>query len=143
MSATGSLTIDGVDFTPTVRDAEHIAVEFEVEAAGKNFKPRLVIGSEPGSLSWTANVQDAFELRVKWVKGPARQRIRNRSNASHRRISDTTTRSPREAPLVIAISDVEARPYSAATRRSSSPLSSTTKHARRRAFAGADWTLHE
>ena len=68
MSATGSLTIDGVDFTPTVRDAEHNAVEFEVEAAAKNFKPRLVIGSEPGSLSWTANAQDAFELRVKWVK---------------------------------------------------------------------------
>ena len=70
-SATGSLTVDGVGkfgFTPTVRDADHIAVAFDMQTAGKNFKPRLVIGSEFGSLSWTADTKDTFELRVKWAK---------------------------------------------------------------------------
>lgn len=70
-NATGSLTIDGVgklEFTPKVRDAEHIAVAFDLQAGAKHLKPSVVIGSERGSLSWTADTKDAFELRVKWAK---------------------------------------------------------------------------
>lgn len=70
--STANVTVDGVgkfEVTPTLRDADHIAVAFDVQSAGKQFKPRIVIGTEPGAISWTAtNATDAFELRVKWVK---------------------------------------------------------------------------
>ena len=70
--AEGSMTVEDVgriSFTPTLRSSDTVAVDFVIDSGGKHLQPRLVLGSEPGSMSWKSNTGgDAFVIRVRWSR---------------------------------------------------------------------------
>jgi hypothetical protein len=69
---TGSLKLETatVSFTPRRIDAQKIAVDFELVAGEKAFKPRLVLlNRASGSVSWKlVSGSDSFEIRVSAVQ---------------------------------------------------------------------------
>lgn len=71
-ATTGRVVVERVGtiaFTPALRDANRVAIAFNIQSGGRQLTPRLVLSDEPGSISWAAETgEDAFELRVAWIR---------------------------------------------------------------------------
>ena len=68
----GSMEISDIGkfvFTPTFRGSD-VAITFDINSGGKQFKPILVISkNEPGAISWTSDTRtESFTLTVSWVR---------------------------------------------------------------------------
>ena len=71
--ATGRIEIDNVGrfaFTPTTRSSDRLAITFDIDAGGQQFRPQLLMSEDtPGSIAWTSDAAErTFELRVSWVR---------------------------------------------------------------------------
>ena len=74
----GVIEVDGVgrlEFTPTRRSSESLAIAFVIHAGEKKFEPSLVISkNQSGTLSWTSETRaQSVTVRVSWfqeVVGP-------------------------------------------------------------------------
>jgi hypothetical protein len=67
----GSLTRDSigrVGFTATMRTSETVTLEFDIASDSGPVRPRIVVGANSGSTSWTTPSGTAVELKVAWVR---------------------------------------------------------------------------
>jgi len=71
--STGSIRLAGVgsiEFTPTFRDSDSLAIAFDIQSGSTQLRPRLVISdTRPGSLSWTSRRgAESFRITVSWIR---------------------------------------------------------------------------
>jgi hypothetical protein len=71
--STGSIRLAGVgsiEFTPTLRGSDSLAIAFDIQSASRRLRPRLVIsGTQPGSVSWTSDKDaESFRITVSWIR---------------------------------------------------------------------------
>ena len=71
--STGRVEIDDVGrfaFTPTSRGSDRLAIMFDIDAGGRQFRPELLMRENgPGSVAWTSEGGErTFELRVSWAR---------------------------------------------------------------------------
>jgi hypothetical protein len=61
--------IGTISFTPTFRDSDTIAIEFDIHSGGRHLGPSLVIGrGGRGLASWSSTTEkDSFKFTVTWV----------------------------------------------------------------------------
>lgn len=71
--STGSIRladVGSIEFTPTFRGSDSLAIAFDVQSASMRLRPRLVISDkQPGSLSWTSRRgAESFRITVSWIR---------------------------------------------------------------------------